>query len=133
MSELFKVFNKAFNDMESFIGEFDINIADRINFPSKDDLKFKYTEEVVETDTQVTVKEVWSGLDGKVVFSRTSTSPISAKQPTLSKVVADLTEKMQKAASELDYKLAAEFQEQLTKLKSRVKSRVKSEKKEETI
>ena len=122
MSELFKVFDNAFKDFEKMVGDIDFEINDKIKFPSKEDLKFKYTEESVETDTQVTVKEIWSGLDGKVVFSRTSTSPLTAKKTTLSKVVEDLTTKMKKAASELDYKLAAEFQEQLEKLKSRVKT-----------
>ncbi len=121
MSELFKVFDNAFKDFEKMVGDIDFEINDKIKFPSRDDLKFKYTEEVVETDTQVTVKEVWSGLDGRVVFSRTSTSPLVAKKTTLSKVVEDLTAKMKKAASDLDYKLAAEFQEQLNKLKSRIK------------
>lgn len=121
MSELFKVFDNAFKDFERMIGDIDFEINDKIKFPSRDDLKFKYTEETVETDTQVTVKERWSGLDGTVVFSRTSTSPLTAKKTTLSKVVEDLTAKMKKAASDFDYKLAAELQEQLNKLKSRVK------------
>lgn len=123
MSEFFKTLDATFKEFNTFIGDVELKINEKMKFPTKEDLNFKYTEEVVETDTQKTVKESWNGLSGNVSFTRSVTTPIGSEKKikTPKEIISELQTKISEAVRKTDYKLAAEFQEQIKKLTSRVK------------
>lgn len=113
---LFK-FNRDFKKMLDFdyMNAFSIlgyEGLEDLNFPKKDDPNFEYSEEKVETETSVTIKETWKSSNGSTVFSRTTSSPKKKKVN-----LDEIKEKIKKAVEAEDYETAAKLKKELEKTK----------------
>lgn len=113
---LFK-FNRDFKKMMDFDYTNSFSILgyeglDNLAFPKKDDPNFEYSEEKVETETSITIKETWKSNSGSTVFSRTTSSPKKKKVN-----LDEIKEKIKKAVDAEDYETAAKLKLELEKAK----------------
>jgi excinuclease UvrABC helicase subunit UvrB len=110
-------FNSLFED-SFFFGSLKLKNSffdnDDSSFPKDGDVNFNKTEEIIDTETHSTKKEVWTSLDGKQSFQRTT---IQSKKKENSLPSKDELKYLRDAAvAEHRYEDAAKYRDELLKL-----------------
>jgi hypothetical protein len=115
MDELFMGFDEFLNSSPKIsFGGYLTNGSDS-NFPTDGDKNYNKVEEVVETETHKTKKEIWTSVDGNSKFERIVSE--SKAQKPLPPTKEELTGLLNKAVEAQDFEKAIELRDQLSKLK----------------